>query len=214
MRKGLGLGKGKGYKNIIPNYDSYIHSLSAKGIRTYKFYRGGKFDKPSEFDVKVKLSKYRYWVEVAKQLHKIANQRFKKKVPIVVTKGVSPPKWRVSEHGNLIGYFISEEQAKKRGLSNEVDVDVSKLYFKPITDEIWEQLKIEGLTEEFSNQKKDWRFAILPISKFDKEGLKKFDENIVNKFANWDYDIKEKYNMKYIDLINYKKGEIIVLRRK
>jgi hypothetical protein len=32
-RKGLGKGLGKGYKNIIPNYDSRVHSLSAKGIK-------------------------------------------------------------------------------------------------------------------------------------------------------------------------------------
>lgn len=31
-RIGLGKNLGKGYYNIIPNYDSYIHSLSAKGI--------------------------------------------------------------------------------------------------------------------------------------------------------------------------------------
>jgi hypothetical protein len=32
-RKGLGIGLGKGYKNILP-MDKYIHSLSAKGIKT------------------------------------------------------------------------------------------------------------------------------------------------------------------------------------
>jgi hypothetical protein len=32
-RKGLGKGLGKGYKNIIPNYDSRVHSLSAMGIK-------------------------------------------------------------------------------------------------------------------------------------------------------------------------------------
>jgi len=34
-RKGLGLGKGSGYYNIIPQYDSYVHSLSAKGVKTH-----------------------------------------------------------------------------------------------------------------------------------------------------------------------------------
>jgi hypothetical protein len=33
-RKGLGQGKGSGYYNIIPRYDSYIHSLSAKGLKS------------------------------------------------------------------------------------------------------------------------------------------------------------------------------------
>ena len=34
MRQGLGRGRGKGYYNIV-HLDSYIHSLSAKGIATY-----------------------------------------------------------------------------------------------------------------------------------------------------------------------------------
>jgi hypothetical protein len=32
-RKGMGLGKGMGYKNLIPNYDSHRHSMNAKGMR-------------------------------------------------------------------------------------------------------------------------------------------------------------------------------------
>ena len=32
MRKGLGLGKGKGYYNLMP-IDSHIHSLNARGIK-------------------------------------------------------------------------------------------------------------------------------------------------------------------------------------
>lgn len=34
-RKGLGKGQGSGYYNIIPHYDSYVHSLSAKGVKSY-----------------------------------------------------------------------------------------------------------------------------------------------------------------------------------
>lgn len=33
MRKGYGIGKGQGYKNLMP-MDSHIHSLSAKGVKT------------------------------------------------------------------------------------------------------------------------------------------------------------------------------------
>jgi hypothetical protein len=33
-RKGLGKGLGKGYRNIIPRFDSFIHSLSAQGIKS------------------------------------------------------------------------------------------------------------------------------------------------------------------------------------
>lgn len=35
-RKGYGIGKGMGYKNMMP-MDSHIHSLSAKGVKTYTY---------------------------------------------------------------------------------------------------------------------------------------------------------------------------------
>jgi len=34
QRKGYGLGKGMGYKNLMP-MDAHIHSLSAKGVKTF-----------------------------------------------------------------------------------------------------------------------------------------------------------------------------------
>jgi len=50
IRKGLGQGKGKGYYNLIKGYDSYIHTLSAKGIRTrdYKKYNLYKLERWAE----------------------------------------------------------------------------------------------------------------------------------------------------------------------
>lgn len=33
IRRGLGKGKGSGYKNIIPQHDSRIHQLSGKGVK-------------------------------------------------------------------------------------------------------------------------------------------------------------------------------------
>jgi hypothetical protein len=44
IRKGLGKGKGSGYYNLIKGYDSYIHTLSAKGVKSFKlnnpFFKG------------------------------------------------------------------------------------------------------------------------------------------------------------------------------
>ena len=34
-RKGLALGMGKGYKNVLSIYDPHVHSMSARGIKTY-----------------------------------------------------------------------------------------------------------------------------------------------------------------------------------
>jgi hypothetical protein len=33
IRKGMAVGKGSGYKNIIPKYDARVHSQAAKGIK-------------------------------------------------------------------------------------------------------------------------------------------------------------------------------------
>lgn len=42
MRKGLGAGQGRGYKNIVP-LDPYIHSLSARGVKSaQELYAEGK----------------------------------------------------------------------------------------------------------------------------------------------------------------------------
>ena len=35
-RKGLGKGLGQGYKNLVSIYDSHVHSLSAKGVKSKK----------------------------------------------------------------------------------------------------------------------------------------------------------------------------------
>jgi len=63
QRKGLGLKRGMGYKNIIPKYDSHRHALNAKGYkmpqRMPMMHCGGKkynfFSDPAHGWVKVKL---------------------------------------------------------------------------------------------------------------------------------------------------------------
>jgi hypothetical protein len=40
QRKKLGLSLGKGYRNLIPNYDSRIHANSARGIKLPQAYKG------------------------------------------------------------------------------------------------------------------------------------------------------------------------------
>ena len=36
QRKGLGLGQGKGYKNLVSR-DPYVHSLSARGVKSINY---------------------------------------------------------------------------------------------------------------------------------------------------------------------------------
>jgi hypothetical protein len=51
-RKGLGLGKGQGYKNLLPK-DGFIHGLSAKGVKTN--YSGAVLPKTESIIPKVRL---------------------------------------------------------------------------------------------------------------------------------------------------------------
>jgi len=48
-RRGLGKGLGTGYKNLAP-MDSHIHSLSAKGVKTYGLLPIRKNPKGAEYD--------------------------------------------------------------------------------------------------------------------------------------------------------------------
>ena len=58
IRKGLGKGKGTGYKNLAP-MDSHIHSLSAKGVKSKSLYAikqtSGAFRVESKTPTKLKL---------------------------------------------------------------------------------------------------------------------------------------------------------------
>ena len=54
----MGKGQGKGYYNLIKGYDSYIHSLSAKGQKFYHkpiYYKGQALKKNREFIKKLKI---------------------------------------------------------------------------------------------------------------------------------------------------------------
>ena len=64
MRKGLGLGKGKGYYNLMP-MDSHIHSLSAMGVKSVSIpkYMGDWYAQgvyPAQFTKNCKGQKARY----------------------------------------------------------------------------------------------------------------------------------------------------------
>jgi hypothetical protein len=63
IRKNLGLGMGRGYKNLIP-IDHHIHSLSAKGVKSYKNWRVVKGF------MNAKSFKKRYYPLVEKELRK------------------------------------------------------------------------------------------------------------------------------------------------
>ncbi len=90
---------------------------------------------------------------------------------------------------------------------------VSSLKWTPIAKEVWETIEVEGLDEEKDAfHPRLWEMARLPISKPDSEKLMQFDEETVEKFNRFDIALKNKFKMRYIDLIDYEAGKIILVR--
>ena len=103
----------------------------------------------------------------------------------------------------------------KRGIDKDTYkllTTVPKLKYKQVPTKIWETIKFEGLdVEKRAYHKKDWKYALLPIPKKDSNKLKLFDAYIIEKYNLFDILLKEKFNMKYIDLIDYDNGKIIIV---
>lgn len=123
----------------------------------------------------------------------------------------------------LLGYLL-EETAKSRHLfengvgESEIDIDIiNNLNWQPINFKIWKTLKDdEGWTEEYDiKSKSDLEMSEYPITDIDKSGLKMLDFDTVEKFNRFDINIKEKYGAEnIIDLIDYDKGQVVLVRRK
>ena len=97
-------------------------------------------------------------------------------------------------------------------LNQYVDI-VPVLTYNSVDDETWEIIdEWEGLTEEFDvYDRNKWVMAELPITDEDSNELKQETENIQEKFNQFDIMLKNKYNMKYIDLIDYKNGIVKIV---
>ena len=97
-------------------------------------------------------------------------------------------------------------------LNQYVDI-VPALTYNPVDDETWEIIdEWEGLTEEFDvYDRNKWVMAELPITDEDSNELKQETENIQEKFNQFDTMLKNKYNMKYIDLIDYQNGIVKIV---
>lgn len=97
-------------------------------------------------------------------------------------------------------------------LNQYVDI-VPALTYNPVDDETWEIIdEWEGLTEEFDVYDRNrWVMTELPITDDDSNELKQETENIQEKFNQFDIMLKNKYNMKYIDLIDYQNGIVKIV---
>ena len=90
---------------------------------------------------------------------------------------------------------------------------IPTLKFIPVTSSTWETIVMEGLDEEQDEfNKKRWIQTKLNISKQDQNNLKRFNEETVEKFNLFDIKLKDTYNSKITDLIDYDSGTIILVK--
>ena len=90
---------------------------------------------------------------------------------------------------------------------------IESLEFQEISPDTWQTIQIEGIDTEFNllNQKY-FQESILKISLSDKKGLSDFKDEIIEKFNAFDWELKERFSMKYIDLIEYSLGIVKIIK--
>jgi len=90
-----------------------------------------------------------------------------------------------------------------------------------ITNELWNDIQEEGFVDDLDDyyeetyEKEDFEYIKLNISKEDKQGLINFDDEIVNKFADFDFELKKEQEPDYptmVDFIDYDKGIVYIIR--
>lgn len=108
MRKGLGIGKGRGYYNLAIK-DPYIHSLSAKGVKTY---RARTIREPLLMDVPYLSKKMRFHAKGDKE---IADHLTRKQaIDFLVHCGYDKKKLnRMSDDSLLTAYDIAMRKEKE-----------------------------------------------------------------------------------------------------
>jgi len=90
-----------------------------------------------------------------------------------------------------------------------------------ITDELWNEIQEEGFVDDLNDyygetyEQDDFETLILDISDDDKEGLIDFNDDTVNKFADFDYNLKKEQEPEYptmVDFIDYDNGIVYIIR--
>ncbi len=119
----------------------------------------------------------------------------------------------------IVGFWIAGLKkvpvfyVKCKKLKESYISQIPKLTFKPVSDSVWETIQDEGLDEEQNKpNRQSWEMAELKVSTNDQKMLKGFDDDTLEKFNDFDIKLKDKYKLKYIDLIDYDKGKITIVR--
>jgi GNAT superfamily N-acetyltransferase/8-oxo-dGTP pyrophosphatase MutT (NUDIX family) len=91
--------------------------------------------------------------------------------------------------------------------------NLDALVFNPVDEGVWEIIQAEGLNDEQrAPERSQWLVAELPISDEDAVGLKNFADETVEKFNRFDIRLKEAFDGKLVDLIDYDKGVVKIVK--
>jgi len=97
---------------------------------------------------------------------------------------------------------------------NDLLNQIKKSRYNHMTYNIWEDLLLDGYPEEFDDYNPDhYKYLKLDISDNDKEKLINFDNDIIEKYNEFDILLKDNgYYPKYLDFINYETGELFIIK--
>ncbi len=103
-------------------------------------------------------------------------------------------------------------------MNNSIDfylAQIQKAKFVPVSNSIWGNIKDEGLDEEQNAKSRNsWLMTQLDMLDNDKTNLQNFDDDTINKFNSFDIELKQIYNGKIVDLIDYDSGAITLVKTK
>lgn len=106
----------------------------------------------------------------------------------------------------MLGWWKDEDIKAKLGV-------IPALPYARLDAQLWELLKEEGLPDEFDvRQKEKWRWAELPLSADDRQGLRASTPETIEKFNNLDVAIKATFGRRYTDLVDYQAGMVAIFR--
>jgi hypothetical protein len=111
--------------------------------------------------------------------------------------------------------ILNELEKYENGISfDELFHQIETSSFIPITNRIKNILDDEGIFDEFDDfDINNYQYMNLKISDDDKIGLMELNPDHLDKFNEFDIQLKDKYKMKYIDFIDYDNGNIIIVRK-
>ncbi len=91
---------------------------------------------------------------------------------------------------------------------------VESLAFYPLTPAVWDTIQDEGLDEEQDAPlASQWEMAVFPLSAQDQAALKAMTDEVLERFNAFDIALKERWNCAVIDLIDYDRGQVILVKR-